>query len=63
MDKKDNDLKYLLEADVYYKSKKYKEAITTLQKAIDINPRNDSAYKNMAIAYGDLKKYKQAKPH
>jgi len=60
LDKKDNDLEYLLEADVYYKSKKYKEAITALQKATVIDPKNDTAYYNMGIAYDKLKQYKKA---
>ncbi|MBN4051601.1 tetratricopeptide repeat protein [bacterium AH-315-M05] len=60
LDKKDNDSKYLLEADDYYKSKKYEEVITALQKATVINPKNDSAYYNMGIAYIELKQYKEA---
>ncbi|MBA7532787.1 Photosystem I assembly protein Ycf3 [subsurface metagenome] len=60
LDKKDNYSKYLLEADVYYKSKKYKEVINALQKATVINPKNETVYYNMGIAYVELKQYKEA---
>jgi len=60
LNKKDNDSKYLLEAQNYYKSKKYEETITTLQKAIDINPENDSAFILMGSAFYKLKQYKEA---
>ncbi|MCH7656955.1 MAG: tetratricopeptide repeat protein, partial [Bacteroidetes bacterium] len=52
--------KYLLEAKNYYKSKKYEKTITTLQKAIKINPKDDTDYYNMGITYGELKQYKEA---
>ncbi len=60
LDKEDKHSKYLLEADDYYKSKKYEEVITALQKATVINPKNETVYYNMGIAYGELKQYKEA---
>ena len=47
-------------ANAYGELKQYKEAITAYKKAVDINPKKDSAYYNMGIAYGELKKYKEA---
>ncbi|GMT44559.1 MAG: hypothetical protein IEMM0006_0391 [bacterium] len=60
LDNKDNDLKYLLEANNYYNQKKYKESIAACQKAIGINPGNDSAYNKMGTAYDELKRYKES---
>lgn len=60
LDKKDIDSKYLLKANDYYVLKKYEEVIAALQKATNINPKNDTAYYNTGIAYDELKQYKEA---
>ncbi|KYN27304.1 Mitochondrial import receptor subunit TOM70, partial [Trachymyrmex cornetzi] len=54
--------KYKNEGNVYFKTKKYNEAITEYTKAIDICPKENknelaTFYQNRAAAYEQLKKY------
>ncbi len=51
---------YYLLGYAYGELKEYNKAITTYQKAIEINPKNDDAYNNMGITYGNLKEYDKA---
>ncbi|EGI60834.1 Mitochondrial import receptor subunit TOM70 [Acromyrmex echinatior] len=59
-------LKYKNEGNVYFKTKKYNEAIAEYTKAIDICPKENKDelaifYQNRAAAYEQLKKYSSVK--
>jgi tetratricopeptide (TPR) repeat protein len=44
----------------YHELKQYKEAIAAYQKAIEINPKQDSAYNNMGYTYLKMKNFEKA---
>ena len=44
----------------YDKQKEYDKAIEAYQKALEINPNDDTTYYNMGIAYGNQEEYDKA---
>lgn len=59
----DDDMVWLVYGIHFHREKQYHKALTSYQKALEINPRNPEIHYNMGLSYFELRDYKNAEMH